>query len=53
MNFKYYDTTSTLTYTNTGAASGTKYYYKVKAVKVVNGTSYGSQYSNTVSVVAK
>ncbi len=53
VNFKYYDTTSTLTYTNTGAASGTKYYYKVKAVKVVNGTSYGSQYSNTVSVVAK
>ena len=53
VNFKYYDTTSTLTYTNTGAASGTKYYYKVKAVKVVNGKNISSAYSGTVSVKVK
>lgn len=50
-NFKYYDSTTKTSYTNSGAASGTKYYYKVKAVAVVNGKSVASSYSYAKSLV--
>ena len=53
VNFKYYDTTTKTTYTNKSVTAGTTYYYKVKAVKVVNGTSYASGFSNSVSVLVK
>ena len=53
VNFKYYDSTTRTTYTNTGAKSGMKYYYKVKSVKVVNGKNIASAYSNTVSIKAR
>ena len=52
-SFSYYTSTTKKTYTNTSAKSGQKYYYKVKAVKVVNGKSIASAYSNTVSIKAK
>lgn len=53
-NFKYYDTTTKTTYTNSSASAGTTYYYKVKSVTVVNGTNVVSDcYSNTVSITAK
>ncbi len=52
-NFSYFDSTTKTTYTNTGAKSGYKYYYKVKAVKVVNGKNIVLRYSNTVSIKAK
>lgn len=52
-SFSYYTSTTNKTYTNTGAKSGQKYYYKVKAVKVVSGKSIASAYSNTVSIKAK
>ena len=51
VNYKYYDMTTKTSYTNTGAASGTKYYYKVKAVKVVNGKNVASAYSNSKSLL--
>ena len=50
-NFKYYDSTTKTGYTNSGAASGTKYYYKVKAVAVVNGKNVASSYSYAKSMV--
>ena len=50
-NFKYYDSTTKTSYTNSGAASGTKYYYKVKAVAVVNGNNVASAYSYAKSLV--
>lgn len=50
-NFKYYDSTTKTGYTNSGAASGTKYYYKVKAVTVVNGKGVASSYSYAKSMV--
>ena len=50
-NFKYYDSTTKTSYTNSGAASGTKYYYKVKAVAVVNGKNVASSYSYAKSLV--
>ena len=53
VNFKYYDTTTKTTYTNKSVTAGTTYYYKVKAVKVVNGSSIASQLSNSVSFKAK
>lgn len=53
VNFKYYDMTTKLSYTNLSAKSGTRYYYKVKAVKPVDGKNIASAYSNTVSVKAK
>ena len=53
VNFKYYDTTTKTTYTNKSVTAGTTYYYKVKAVKVVNGSNIASQLSNSVSVKAK
>ena len=53
VNFKYYDTTTKTAYTNKSVTAGTTYYYKVKAVNVVNGTSYASGFSNSVSVLVK
>ncbi len=50
--YSYVTYTTKTSYTNTGAKKGTKYYYKVKAVKVVNGTNVASAYSNAVSIKA-
>jgi len=49
-NFKYFDSTTKTSYTNSGAASGTKYYYRVKAVAVVNGKNVTSANSSTKSL---
>ena len=49
-NFKYWDSTTMTSYTNSGAASGTKYYYRVKAVAVVNGKNVVSANSSTKSL---
>ena len=43
--YKQYTSTTKTSYTNTGAASGKKYYYKVKAVAVVNKKNVFSAYS--------
>ena len=50
MNFKYWDSTTKTSYTNSGAESGTKYYYRVKAVAVVNGKNVVSANSSTKSL---
>ena len=50
-NFKYWDSTTMTSYTNSGAASGTKYYYRVKAVAVVNGKNVASANSSTKSLL--
>lgn len=50
VNFKYYDSTAKISYTNTGALLGTKYHYRVKAVAVVNGKNVASAYSGTKSL---
>ncbi len=50
-NFKYYTTTTKLSYTNTGAKKGTKYYYKVKAICSSN-TAANSALSTAVSIKA-
>ena len=48
---KFYTTTNT-NFINTGATSGTKYYYKI--VAVCGTTSYGnSAYSSEVSITSK
>ena len=49
--FKYFDSTTKTSYTNSGAASGTKYYYRVKAVTVVNGKNVASANSSTKSLM--
>ena len=51
VNFKYWDSTTKTTYTNKGAESGTKYYYRVKAVAVVNGNNVASANSSTKSLM--
>ena len=51
VNFKYFDSTTKTSYTNSGAASGTKYYYRVKAVAVVNGNNVASANSGTKSLM--
>ena len=51
VNFSYYDSTTKLSYTNSAAASGTKYYYRVKAVAVVKGKNVASAYSNTKNLM--
>ena len=51
VNFKYWDSTAKTSYTNSGAASGTKYYYRVKAVAVVNGKNVASANSGTKSLL--
>ena len=50
VNFSYYDSTTKTSYTNKSTTKGKTYYYKVKAVKVINGSSYASAYSNTKSL---
>ena len=51
-NFKYYDTTTKLSYTNMSTTAGTTYYYKLKAVN--GSTNYdASALSNTVSLKVK
>ena len=50
-NFKYWDSTTKTSYTNSGAASGTKYYYRVKAVAVVNGKNVTSANSSKKSLL--
>ena len=50
VNFKYWDSTTKTSYTNSSAASGTKYYYRVKAVAVVNGKNVVSANSSTKSL---
>ena len=52
-NFKYYDSTTKTSYTNNATTIGKLYYYKVKAVKVVDGTNKASGYSNTKSIRCK
>lgn len=49
-DYKYYDSTTKLSYTNNAAASGTVYFYKVKAVAVVSKNNVTSAYSRSVSV---
>ena len=49
--FKYWDCTTKTSYTNSGAASGTKYYYRVKAIAVVNGKNVISANSSTKSLL--
>ena len=51
VNFSYYDSTTKTSYTNSGAASGKKYYYRVKAVAVVNGNNVASANSGTKSLM--
>ena len=51
VNFKYFDSTTKTSYTNSGAASGTKYYYRVKAVAVVKGKNVASAYSNSKNLM--
>ena len=50
VNFKYWDSTTKTSYTNSGAESGKKYYYHVKAVAVVNGKNITSANSSTKSL---
>ena len=50
-NFEYRTYTTKLNYTDSKSASGTKYYYKVKAVAVENGTNVGSAYSTAKSIM--
>lgn len=49
-NFKYYDSTTKTSYTNSSVTGGNKYYYKVKAIKNVNGADWVSDYSTAKSV---
>ena len=42
-----------LTYSNTGLASGKKYFYKIKAYRTVNGKKIYGSFSNTVNKVVK
>ena len=51
-NFRYYDTTTKLSYTNMSTTAGTTYYYKLKAVN--GSTNYdASALSNAVSLKVK
>ncbi len=51
VNFKYFDSTTKTSYTNSGAASGTKYYYRVKAVAYIDGVNVTSANSSTKSLM--
>ena len=51
-NFSYQYSTTRLDYTNKAAKKNTKYYYKVKSVKVVNGKDVTSAFSKAVSIKA-
>ena len=50
--FKYYEKTTKTSYTDTKAKVGTKYYYKVKAARNVDGVNIGSAYSAIKTVTA-
>ena len=50
-NFSYYTSTTKTSYTNNSVTSGTKYYYKVKAVVTINGANYAGAYSAVKSTV--
>lgn len=50
VNFKYYDSTTKTSYTNKSTDIGTTYYYKVKAVAVLNGKNVTSDYSVVKSI---
>ncbi|MCI7511466.1 MAG: hypothetical protein MSB05_05390, partial [Firmicutes bacterium] len=50
VNFSYYDSTTKTSYTNKSTTKGKTYYYKVKAVKVVNGSNIASAYSGVKSL---
>ena len=52
-NFKYYDSTTKTSYTNNATTIGKLYYYKVKAVKAIDGTNKASGYSNKKSIRCK
>ncbi len=52
-NFKYYDSTTKTSYTNKSTSIGTTYYYKVKAVNVVDGNNYASDFSVSKSIQCK
>ncbi len=43
--------TTKLTYTDSNSKSGTKYYYKVRAIAVVNNTNVGSAYSTVKTIM--
>ena len=49
--YKQYTTTTKTTYTDSKSASGKKYYYKVKAVAVVNKTNVFSTYSTAKNLM--
>ena len=51
--FSYYDSTTKTSYTNNSTSIGTTYYYKVKAVAVVDGKDYASDYSVIRSIQCK
>lgn len=50
---KQYTSTTKTSYTNTSTTIGTTYYYKVKAVKTVDGTNYTSDLSGAKSILCK
>lgn len=50
VSFKYYDRTSKTSYTNTSTEIGTTYWYKVKAVRLVEGKDQASDYSEAISM---
>ena len=50
VKYKPYYTVSKTSFTDSKSASGKKYYYKVKAVTVVNGKAIVSGYSNVKSI---
>ena len=49
--FSYCDSTTKTSYTNSSTSIGTTYYYKVKAVAVVDGKDYASDYSVIRSIL--
>ena len=50
VKYKPYYTVSKTSFTDSKSASGKKYYYKVRAVTVVNGKAIVSDYSNVKSI---
>ena len=50
-SYSYYDSTTKLSYTNNAAKNGTKYYYKVKAVAIVNKKNVPSAYSSSKNLL--
>ena len=52
VKYKHYYTVSKTSFTDSKSASGKKYYYKVKAVRNVDGVNVGSAYSAIKTVTA-